>query len=263
MLYQHYRKSGFDPIRSVFHLFSPLYSYLRMRTKGIIIGNVINGFYLIEKPLLVSYSRSGTNWIRYIIEYISNKPTPGQTRLHSGADYVIDRAHKGYPVLHHYNKVILLIRNYRECLLRHHSSLWTALKDAKAFLLYENVEQPPIWFIKNIEAFDKFEGEKLLIYYEDLLNNPEPIIKKLSRFLGLDIKKTEDFILNIEDRQQESISAYIGGGHESFTLGERNQTNYHANTNLSKEEQLEFDNFYKLKYPYLFDKYLKKYAIHR
>ena len=66
--------------------------------------NVITGHGFYDKPLLVSYPRSGTNWIRYIIESLSGKPTPGQERVHTGTDYVMDTAHKGYPVIHRYNK---------------------------------------------------------------------------------------------------------------------------------------------------------------
>jgi hypothetical protein len=66
--------------------------------------NVITGHGDYDKLLFISYSRNGTNWIRYIIEYLSGKPTLGQERVHTGTDYVMDTAHKGYPVIHRYNK---------------------------------------------------------------------------------------------------------------------------------------------------------------
>jgi hypothetical protein len=76
------------------------------------------GFSRFDLPLRVTYPRSGTNWIRFFLEICSNKPTPGDTRYHTGEDYLIDRAHCGYPIMNKYNKVILILRNYKECLIR-------------------------------------------------------------------------------------------------------------------------------------------------
>lgn len=85
-------------------------------------------------PLLASYSRSGTNWIRYVVETISGRPTPGQTRVVDGDDYIMDRSHSAFAVLHFHSKVILLIRDYRECMIRHHDKEWSADDRVEAFL---------------------------------------------------------------------------------------------------------------------------------
>jgi hypothetical protein len=74
-----------------------------------------------DLPFLVSYPRSGLNLIRYFLETVSGQPTPGQVRNKSGTNFIIDRTHYGYERMKQYEKVILLLRNYKECIIREHS----------------------------------------------------------------------------------------------------------------------------------------------
>ena len=120
-------------------------------------GNVNIGFALYHRPLLVSYPRSGTNWIRYIIESITSKPTPGQTRLHTGTDYYIDRAHQAYDVMHRYRKVLMVIRDYREAIIRHHTECWQATHNVCTFLDNESIKDPPQWYIRNLQPEVQFQ----------------------------------------------------------------------------------------------------------
>ncbi|MFQ5965699.1 MAG: hypothetical protein ACE5KZ_15610 [Candidatus Scalinduaceae bacterium] len=220
--------------------------------------NVINGIGLYQRPLLASYSRSGTNWIRYIVEYISGCPTPGQKRLISGNNYYIDRAHRAYPVMKFYKKVVLIIRDYRECILRHHKDIWSDYPNVVALLTDAELEQPTSWYIKNIEAFDAFQGEKLLIYYEELLEKPEETIMELSAFLGLDQKKTKLFLEDIDVHFQYSVNVYTREGHCSETSSTKD-VRFHAETKLTPDQVKEFDEFYFSRYPDLSNKYLLRY----
>ena len=221
--------------------------------------NVKAGFGLYDKPLLASYPRSGTNWIRYIIESLSGKPTPGQTRLHTGADYVIDRAHKAYPVMHRHQKVILVLRDYRECLLRNSFGLWAELNDSRQFLEEKVVLEPPHWYIDNLQAYDNFSGSKLLVYYEDLLSQPESAIPKIAQFLNFDPVTTEAFLSNLDHHKQQSLSLFKSGGHSSETEGDTMKASYHADMHISTEQKSAFDFFYMEKYPELFKTYLARY----
>lgn len=220
--------------------------------------NVINGFGLYQRPLLASYSRSGTNWIRYIVEYISGCPTPGQKRLISGNNYYVDRAHRAYPVMKFYKRVVLIIRDYRECILRYYKGTWSDHPDVVALLTDEGLKQPACWYIKNIEAFDAFQGEKLLIYYEDLLEKPEETITELSEFLGLDQKKTQFFLEDIDVHFQNSVNAYTRGGKRSETSSTKD-VSFHAKTKLTLDQVKEFDEFYFSRCPDLANKYLRRY----
>ncbi|MFO7678643.1 MAG: sulfotransferase domain-containing protein [Chloroflexota bacterium] len=252
----HQKKQGVGVFSAVINLPRNFYAYYS-RGKGP--GSMIQGYLRYDLPLLASYSRSGTNWIRYTLEYISQRPTPGQVRLYYGSNYVIDRAHQAYPVMDKYQNVVLIIRNYRECLLRNLEEVWQSNPNTVAFL--ENIEvfQQPGWYIKNIEAFDQFQGSKMLLYYEDLMTESDSSIRKLAGFIGLDKDRTEDYIANIETRKAESVEAYKRRGHESQTAGK--QTNYHTKDKLTDEQAREFDEYYRSHYPELFEKYLKRYEL--
>ncbi len=223
-------------------------------------GKAITGCSRFDLPLLASYSRSGTNWIRYFIETCSGRPTPGQRRRLSGDDYIIDRAHCAYPVIHRYSKVILVIRDYRECLLRHNKDHWKPGMDIAQFLEDQQLDQPCEWYIKNIQAFDQFRRDKLLLYYEDIINAPETEFRRLGSFLGLPEDTVVDFIHHIEDHFQASVSRYTAGGHSSETSKTRSTT-AHADAMLGEEEKREFDDYFISRYNILANRYLKRYFI--
>jgi len=220
-----------------------------------------HGYRLYDRPLLASYSRSGTNWLRFIIEDISGLPTPGKACLHAQHDgnFVIDRAHKAYACMQRHPKVMLVLRDYRECLLRHHRSLWLRNPIVNEFLVDRSEEQPARWYIENIEAFDEYPREKLLLYYEDLVIKPETIIPRLSEFLGLNPERTADFIDRLDAKAAQSVGIYAASGRLSVT-GASRDLRHHAHEHLSAAQQLEFDTFYRERYSNLFEKYLKRYA---
>jgi len=224
------------------------------------IRSVLFGFDLYDKPILVSYSRSGTNWIRYFVEATTGKPTPGQSRLVEGGDYYIDRAHAGFYRIDKYEKLVLILRNYKECIIRHHGieSIRNNYKSVKDFLKDDSVSQPANWYTKNIEAFDNFEKDKLLIYYEDLLTDPATNFQKLGEFLGIDSHETSSFITNIAEHKNKSIKAYTKGVHISETQGDATKIDFHSRK-LSQSEVEEIDTFFKSHNRELFDNYLKRY----
>lgn len=256
--YKHQQQRGTNPLYATLKLPPNLFRYYRrMRQEG----HQIYGYGRFDRPLLASYSRSGTNWLRYIIETISGQPTPGQVRVHYGVNFIIDRAHKAYPVMDRYPQVILLLRDYRECLIRHHQALWHKAHDAASFLRDESVFQRPNWYIRNVAAFDKFAGPKLLIYYEDLLSNPGPVIRELGEFLEFDPEIRENFIANIDRYFQESVGAYTKRGHKSVTTTGKRDFRHHAREHATLAQQKEFDSFYHQNYPQLYEKYLVRYAL--
>ena len=236
-------------------LILPWRAYKRHRRRH---RNVLVGLKRYELPILVSYSRSGTNWIRYFIEYCSRQPTPGQTRLFEGTNYIIDRAHCAFPVLHRYARAILVIRDYRECLLRHNRPSWLATRNVSTFLEDESLKQPCSWYIRNIEAVDAFNGEKLVLYYEDLMTAPEDPFRKLGAFLGFPETTVTDFVEHIDDHFRASVKLYTSVSHASHTSSTRS-TNAHAKALLSDAQVVEFDDYFREHYPELAQKYLRRY----
>jgi len=220
--------------------------------------NLINGRGLYDLPVLVSYPRSGTNWVRFIIESLSGKATPGRVRLHKGKDYAVDRAHSAAKNGHKYKKMILVLRDYRECLIRHNIELWKEYANVERFLKETLITSKPYWYIENIKAFDKFKGEKLLLYYEDLVNSPETSILNLASILEVDQGRAIAFVADIATKSKASVASYHSS-HMSLTAGDTSKTTFHADQNLSEQNKKAFDDFYQFYFPELFDTYLIRY----
>ncbi|MEM7689202.1 MAG: hypothetical protein AAF291_09280 [Pseudomonadota bacterium] len=236
----------------------PTRAYQELTKPPHIPGNVITGRALHQIPLLASYSRSGTNWIRYFIETCSKRPTPGQLRVVKGTHYIIDRAHCAYPDMHNYCRVVLVLRNYKECLLRHNEKEWVKDRDVVRFLQRQDIEQPCSWFIDNLAAFDAFEGEKLLLYYEDLMQDPMESFTKLGHILRLKEARVAKFGAHLDAHFDGSVNAYKKGGHKSSTAKKRD-LKAHADRLLTPEQRVEFDRYYQDNYPELTRKYLTRY----
>ena len=218
----------------------------------------LHGFRQYDLPLLASYSRSGTNWVRYFLESVTERPTPGQPRIYHGDNYCIDRAHRAFKVMPRYQKVVLLVRDYRECILRHHRDIWSAYPDPTTLLMDEGLEQPPLWYIRNLQAFDQFQGDKLLLYYEDLVQYPRSTLSQLASFLALAPDRTAVFLQDIETHQSASVQVYKKGGHKSESLHSKD-LNHHAKAKLTPGQVREFDEFYFSRYPEIAHKYLARY----
>jgi len=221
----------------------------------------ITGFKIYDKPLLISYPRSGTNWINYIISFLTEKPTPGYGTKKNQERYIIDRAHKGFSVIENYESVILSIRNYKECLIRNLQEEWFVFQDVNKFLINKTNIQPAYWYIKNIEAFHNFKKKKFLIYYEDLMISPKETISKLADFLNLsDSDRLNELIDNIDFHKTLSVEKYqVNKSHKSFTQGDVTKLEFHSQSLLSKKDRIIFDDYYQNNYPELFELYLKRY----
>ena len=184
---------------------------------GVLIIITISTRWVHDLPLLITYSRSGTNWLRYVIELLSGRPTPGHERLHGGDDFVIDRAHEGYRVASEYQRIILVVRNYKESLVRHSIDEWKANKDGShrldvtSFLDDQSGRQPPAWFIENLRTYHEFTGDKLLLYYEDLMTEPETELRRLIEFLDLPRDGEEDLFANLDEHRRRSAPSGPSG----------------------------------------------------
>ena len=119
----------------------------------------------------------------------------------------------------------------------------------------ERPKQPASWYIRNIEAFDAFHGEKLIIYCEDLIQYTEQTVMELAAFLDLEQIETELFIKDLDVHFQKSVEAYTQGGHRSETSSTKD-LKFHARTKLSPGQEKEFDDYCFSRYPDLVNRYL-------
>ncbi len=223
--------------------------------------NLIFGKGYYHLPVLVTFPRSGTNWIRFIIESLTAQPTPGKVRLHRGKNYAVDRAHAAKRSGLKYTKMILVLRDYRECLIRHHLELFKEIGEVALFMENDVVTSRPAWYLENVSTFHQFRGDKLLIYYEDLLEHPAREIERLGYFLGAGEENIRAFLFDLKNQQSRSIASYHSS-HHSVTAGDTTKKNFHADSHLSKDEQFAFDNYFKRKSPELWDTYLTRYSTH-
>lgn len=149
-----------------------------------------------SKTILVSHPRSGLNWLRYCIEFFSHQRTPGLARLQSTGEPIIYRTHDvrktegpdscdcmfyeegrhsrvvrqamglvGHRFQPIFSRMILVLRDYKENAVR---SQWSLSR-----------------YMSNVLAYDRFDGEKQVIYYEDLRNDMWPV-KKILEFLEIE-----------------------------------------------------------------------------
>jgi hypothetical protein len=221
--------------------------------------NVDTGFRLYQNPLLVTYPRSGTNWVRYIVEYVSERPTPGAERLMAGQDFVIDRAHRGFKVMRHYERVMLVIRDYRECLLRHlGDTTWADSEDVSTFLSTNTGAQPPQDFFRNIVAFDRHPGPKAHFHYEELLLSPERVIPAIVAFLQLPEDRLADLLERLDWHKEQSVAAYRTN-QKSVTAGDTTRLSHHACEKLTPAQRSEFDGVLREQGPKVYDTYLRRY----
>jgi len=223
--------------------------------------------------LLLSYPRSGNTWFRYCVEAITKRRTHGYLQQEAGH---FDRNHLGSYVdlgvnengpdiltkrhaveqLNGKNvdKLILIVRNYKEVLIRHRMDNWNDKFDLK-FLrnsCFGKVSTSSRNYATIIKYFDEFKGPKMILYYEDIITDLKAVLEKTSEFLGTGQDNIDEFMLNLDSHKENSLKIYGA----SQTKG--NTTEYHSKI-LSIEEKKNWDRALKEFDKDLYSKYLQRY----
>jgi hypothetical protein len=213
---------------------------------------------------LVSIPRSGSTWIRYFVECLTQRNTigyVGSSQIESGIftnlipmvhmNKITETTDENVPILikrhdkygierNDSARVIFAMRDYKECLLRDSANLEELLAKLRS---YGDI----------LDFYDKFDGDKMLVKYESMIENQGEIIESVLRFLNkFDEKKLENFLRDIESHKTNCLDIYG----ESKTMGK-----------TKKHHQLKFnnsiidycDNYMKDNHPNLWNKYLKTY----
>ena len=191
-----------------------------------------------NKGIIISYQRSGLNWVRYCIEYFTGLRTAGRTKLVESGELAVYRTHnvqkrqppyscacsfydeRGNP-LHH--KVVLLLRDYRESFIRVAKGWKGGIPPA------EEIEKGNVLnfknYFENLKAYDRFTGKKLLIRYHDLIKDFNQVIKILD-FFGFNYN-LEGF--DLKHHRQKSLQIY-NTQHKSYTKNNLMDFSYHQNS---------------------------------
>lgn len=152
------------------------------------------------------------------------------------------------------NKLLLLYRNPKELLIRKSDDDQTILQ--KNLMKGEHIDV----FLYYLRFFDKWAGEKLLVYYEDLLFSPEVTLRKVLDFLKEDDHSLKDYLENIDEYRQKILISYSRqhadkGG--SFSKGK--DSLFHSKQ-ISKKFLKEIDVLLKNRSLKIWEKYLKRFA---
>lgn len=212
------------------------------------------------KNLLLSYPRSGNTWLRYCIEAITGKSTIGYTNEEAASfdkkrilsflpetDPILVKRHSPEDC----DKLILLLRNYKEVIIRHHNE---GVKP-EGEEIFSHVPD----YMNLIDFYDKFEKEKLIIYYIDFIEKPRETLVNILYFLKEEysVEKFENFFASFESHKSNCINIYAAHGH-SYTKGK--ETIFHSKS-LSENDNIIWDNIVRGVNPIIFDKYLTRYVL--
>ena len=174
--------------------------------------------------MVISFQRSGLNWLRYCTEYFTDMRTPGRPQIIAEGPVFFDRAHdvrrkpkrSDFTGLYHangeevYERVALLLRNPYDCFTSHY--LGRAEVSFKQGL--EKFEA----YANNINQFDALKATKGVFYFEDFVGNEKGTLRFLSFFdINLGARA-----YNFSDMIEASLGWYRGH-HGLFAERERPQ----------------------------------------
>ena len=191
--------------------------------------------------LLLSFPRSGNTWVRYVLEFVSQRPTAECLVEHAQSNSVkkpcilsetnptaksiVVKRHRAD---HHWDtwgddtRLIVLVRDPSEAVLRHH-------KDGN------NINDCVSHYLHCLEFFNSFEGDKILIYYEDLLSRSEEELNKILDFVKLEKNnRYKELISNLEDHKKASLKSYGA----SQTYGDKNRPRHHSKMQPNKAKKV-------------------------
>lgn len=220
------------------------------------------------KNILLSYPRSGNHLVRFFIELLSETPTFGCKRNNSDIEIyknvfpeevpfnISDFDKKDCYIKYHsppknknfrQNKLILIIRNPKEVLLNHNYYQLNIKGDVPDGTSYET-------YFKNIDYYNNHKGEKLLLYYEDIITNRQNFINSLYDFLEVNNIEKKKYVLSNIDKLYDLSSK----GKNRDWGGIRSKTTDHYYKQIPESIKEQFDNYINdqfKKYPFLNDKY--------
>lgn len=226
------------------------------------------------KIFLLSYIRSGSTWlnnsVRGMIENTTfsffNKelrftnyretdsreiPLTHMIKLHD--PQVL--AAQSSPSLN--DLLIVIVRNYFEAFKSGYEVCHktTATFDA----VYRNlIKTKDSQYFQILRLYDTWDPDKrFLVYYEDLISDFYGEMKKLTAFLNIPPANLEAFMENYENERQISLESY----HANHRLKSDGEDPFYHTRAVPVDQLYSMENYIKKKYPYLWDKYLSRYAV--
>lgn len=228
--------------------------------------------------------RSGSHWFFYCVNTLFGKSIHNEASSHPyRSDYYalkdggkIVTAHNPYDLhlesdSHNKDFLILLIRNYRECLIRHYEDPQVVKNEILYQASFNALSHDTDWvlnlrmnhYFHNLRVYDIWNpAKRLIVYYEDLLQKPQETLQQLAEFLGETNKEHEiqAFIENIDAHMENSISIYEDPK-EGYTSHTRGRSFLYHTHKIGLEKSRELDELVFEYFPDFLKKYLSRYPL--
>lgn len=99
-----------------------------------------------------------------------------------------------------------------------------------------------------------------MVFFEDMVENPERSIKALTTFMNFDARKVNEYLKNMDKHCESSLNHYEKMGHQSETKGSATNVAFHQRQ-FGAGALKEFDNYFQDQLGNkVFQKYLSRYA---
>lgn len=160
-----------------------------------------------DAPFLVSFPRTGSHWLRILLEVYSERPTLVRSFLkHQNIDFLLSHSHDENLDLKR-KKVIYLYRNPVDTVF---SQLWYYHQDVKDKNLVEFWTRQYAHHIIHWRFHESYAQQKLILQYENLLNKPLDEFEKLCYFLEIsfDKKRFEECFSKVDKEFVKSLTPH-------------------------------------------------------
>lgn len=230
-----------------------------------------------DKAILLSYPGSGSTWLRYCVEFLTKRLTEGYGKnvsIENGLGRLVDiGVDCNKPPIaykrHGHNpgekdsydmdndRLVLLLRNYKENIVRYCNV--SEAVDTKFYSETQGYRDGELDYIGCLQIYEEWRAKKILIYYEDLINDPEPELVKVLELLKFDKTYLNELMNNLDFHKKQCIHLYIDNkAGQSYTQGNSNKLLFHSQ-GLSDKQKREWDHHIESNYPELMRKYLRRY----
>lgn len=200
------------------------------------------------KTTLASFPKSGSNWVRYCIEYFSGKGTPGSRRflLHPNEELIIGRTHfldkKDRMLFTYYTKrgegpplkpaSLRVLYDVKKVLRRewhvHARQILLLLRDPCELYVRVGAKDPLALrgYFSNILIFDRARRPKLVKHYSDVVSDFEHI-RDILDFLDIDNRGRS---FDVEEHRARSLQLYKQAGDGPASAGDLLNFRYHSDS---------------------------------
>ena len=215
---------------------------------------------------ILSFPRSGNHFTRYIIEFLTGRPTIGCMKNMSTdptkdspiccrigpkllkhvklSDPIASKYHfvSGSPIpasfipIESTEKLILILRHPIETWLSHRYDKSGEIFSPSTFSegIEEIATKDSDRFLDNLKFYDKYKKQKICIFYEDLISSsPQGTIKKIAEFLDIEGDIVEHFINNIEKFRFDSLKSTHRKPISAFS---NNSSNFYSDRLMQVDE---------------------------